>query len=70
MNAPEKADIPAQAPPVNVTQAPNQVMLNEKYPGAITWVLVILCCLLIGPFSLLFLCCPMDERPAVIRQQA
>eukprot|EP00924_Labyrinthula_sp_SR-Ha-C_P008300 snap_masked-scaffold_11-processed-gene-8.9-mRNA-1 protein AED:1.00 eAED:1.00 QI:0/-1/0/0/-1/1/1/0/73 len=64
----EVATVPVATPtnPVAVTGNQNHVLLMEKYAGGCTWVLIVFCCFFIGPFALLFLCCPLDDRQIVM----
>eukprot|EP00924_Labyrinthula_sp_SR-Ha-C_P006751 snap_masked-scaffold_29-processed-gene-3.13-mRNA-1 protein AED:0.36 eAED:1.00 QI:0/-1/0/1/-1/1/1/0/119 len=52
--------------PVYIQPQQQTVMYKMAYIGPITCLLVILFFFLIGPFSLLFLCCPVDTRTQVV----
>lgn len=44
-----------------VVNAGRPVYYRRPYIGPITWLVVLIGCLFIGPFSLLFLLCPLDS---------
>eukprot|EP00924_Labyrinthula_sp_SR-Ha-C_P004369 augustus_masked-scaffold_3-processed-gene-21.91-mRNA-1 protein AED:1.00 eAED:1.00 QI:0/0/0/0/1/1/4/0/417 len=57
----EAVAIPVEAVPVTVSPAAGTVMLTEKYAGGLTWCLVVVCFLFVGPLGCLFLFHPCSE---------
>eukprot|EP00924_Labyrinthula_sp_SR-Ha-C_P006759 snap_masked-scaffold_29-processed-gene-3.14-mRNA-1 protein AED:1.00 eAED:1.00 QI:0/-1/0/0/-1/1/1/0/79 len=47
--------------------APEKMLHDRPFIGLYTLITVFGLCFIIGPFSLLFFCCPLDRKTDVIR---